>query len=111
LVCDLFQTLTVIRPADANETVQAWRVALEHKGGPIALVLTRQGIPIIDQKKFTKANELEKGAYIVSESERCSTNYFDCYRIGGSINISCAAEIKRTWHCGPCGEYAFMGIV
>ncbi|MBP9926152.1 MAG: transketolase [Cyclobacteriaceae bacterium] len=61
--------LTVIRPADANETVQAWRVALEHKGGPIALVLTRQGIPIIDQKKYTKANELEKGAYILSESE------------------------------------------
>lgn len=61
--------LTVIRPADANETVQAWRVALEHQGGPIALVLTRQGIPIIDQKKYTKANELERGAYILSESE------------------------------------------
>ncbi len=64
--------LTVIRPADANETVQAWRVALEHKGGPIALVLTRQGIPIIDQKKYTKASELEKGAYILSESEKAA---------------------------------------
>ncbi|MBX2944114.1 MAG: transketolase [Cyclobacteriaceae bacterium] len=61
--------LTVIRPADANETVQAWRVALELKGGPVALVLTRQGIPVIDQKKYTKANELEKGAYILSDSE------------------------------------------
>lgn len=36
--------LTVIRPADANETSQAWRVALEHHDGPVALILTRQGI-------------------------------------------------------------------
>jgi transketolase len=60
--------LTVIRPADANETVQAWRVAIEHSGGPVALILTRQKIPVIDQEKYTKANALEKGAYILSES-------------------------------------------
>ncbi len=59
--------LVVIRPADANETAQAWRVALEHTGGPVALVLTRQGLPIIDQSKFAKASGLEKGAYILSE--------------------------------------------
>lgn len=62
--------LTVIRPADANETAQAWRVALEHPDGPVALILTRQGIPVIDQEKYTKAVELEKGAYILSESEK-----------------------------------------
>jgi transketolase len=62
--------LTVIRPADANETVQAWRVALEHSDGPVALILTRQGIPVIDQDKYTKASELEKGAYILSDSEK-----------------------------------------
>ncbi|MCW3119650.1 MAG: tktA [Chitinophagaceae bacterium] len=61
--------LTVIRPADANETVQAWRVALEHSDGPVALILTRQGLPVIDQDKYTKAVELEKGAYILSEPE------------------------------------------
>ena len=59
--------ITVIRPADANETVQAWRIAIEHSGGPVALILTRQEIPVIDQEKYTKAIELEKGAYIVSE--------------------------------------------
>jgi transketolase len=59
--------MTVIRPADANETVQAWRVAIEHSGGPVALILTRQKIPVIDQEKYTKAIELEKGAYILSE--------------------------------------------
>jgi len=62
-------TMTVIRPADANETVEAWRVAIEHSGGPVALILTRQEIPVIDQEKYTKAVELEKGAYILSESE------------------------------------------
>jgi transketolase len=62
--------LVVIRPADANETAQAWRVALEHSGGPVALILTRQEIPVIDQEKYGKAGELEKGAYILSESEK-----------------------------------------
>jgi transketolase len=61
--------LMVIRPADANETTHAWRVALEHEGGPVAIILTRQGLPIIDQEKYAKAENLEKGAYIVSEAE------------------------------------------
>lgn len=60
--------ITVIRPADANETVQAWRVALEHQDGPVLIVLTRQDLPIIDQEKYAKATSLEKGAYILSES-------------------------------------------
>ena len=61
--------MTVIRPADANETAQAWRVAIKHNEGPVAIVLTRQGIPIIDQEKYGKAKELEKGAYILSDSD------------------------------------------
>ena len=61
--------VAVIRPADANETAQAWRVALEHSGGPVALILTRQNIPIIDQEKFEKATNVEKGAYILSDCE------------------------------------------
>ncbi|MEO7046378.1 MAG: transketolase C-terminal domain-containing protein, partial [Ferruginibacter sp.] len=61
--------LTVIRPADANETAQAWRVALEHSGGPVAMILTRQNVPTIDQEKYAKASNVEKGAYILSDSE------------------------------------------
>jgi transketolase len=60
----------VLRPADANETVQAWRVALEYQNGPVVIVLTRQGLPIIDQSKYTPASELEKGAYILSDAEK-----------------------------------------
>ena len=61
--------LMVIRPADANETAQAWRVALEHSGGPVALILTRQELPVLDQDKYAKASGLEKGAYILSDCE------------------------------------------
>ena len=61
--------LTIIRPADANETAQAWRVALEHSGGPVALILTRQNVPTIDQEKYAKAINVEKGAYILSDCE------------------------------------------
>lgn len=60
--------MTVIRPADSNETAHAWRVAIKHTDGPVAIVLTRQGIPIIDQEKYAKAENLEKGAYILSDS-------------------------------------------
>ena len=61
--------VTVIRPADANETAQAWRVALEHSGGPVAIILTRQNVPTIDQDKYEKATNVEKGAYILSDCE------------------------------------------
>lgn len=60
--------IIVIRPADANETVAAWKVALEHKGSPVLLILTRQGLPVINQKKYASAEKLSRGAYILWES-------------------------------------------
>lgn len=62
--------LVVIRPADANETAQAWRVTLEHSGGPVALILTRQKLPVIDQDKYGKATGLEKGAYVLTGGDK-----------------------------------------
>ena len=59
----------IIRPADANETVYAWKVALEHKDSPVAIILTRQGLPIIDQHKFPSGDNLQKGAYILKDSD------------------------------------------
>jgi transketolase len=84
--------LTVIRPADANETTHAWRVALEHSGGPVALILTRQAIPVIDQEKYTKAEELEKGAYILSESEK--TPQIILIGTGSEVELVIAAQEK-----------------
>ena len=62
--------ITVIRPADANETAQAWKAAIEHTDGPVVLVFTRQALPVIDQQKMTPATELAKGAYILSDCEK-----------------------------------------
>ncbi|MBI5238054.1 MAG: transketolase [Deltaproteobacteria bacterium] len=60
--------LTVIRPADANETAEAWRLALRETGGPVALVLTRQALPVIDRKKYqAKAEGLKKGGYVLAD--------------------------------------------
>ncbi|MEW6233484.1 MAG: transketolase [Chloroflexota bacterium] len=59
--------LTVIRPADATETVAAWRVALEHKDGPVALILTRQKLPILDRTKYPPASGLARGAYVLAD--------------------------------------------
>jgi transketolase len=60
--------LTVIRPADANETAVAWQVAIEARNGPVALVLTRQNVPILDRKLFASAEGLRRGAYILADT-------------------------------------------
>ena len=62
--------LTVLRPADANETVEAWKYAINHAGGPIALIFTRQKVPVIDRNKYRSAEGLKNGAYIIKESEK-----------------------------------------
>jgi transketolase len=59
---------TVIRPADANETAEAWKVAITRKS-PIALILTRQNVPTLDREKFAAAKGLAKGAYILSDCQ------------------------------------------
>ena len=61
--------LVVIRPADINETTYAWQFAIEHKGSPVALILTRQGLQVLDQEKYPSAKNLLKGAYILKDSD------------------------------------------
>lgn len=60
----LIPGMTVIRPADANETVVAWKMAIQKQDGPVALALTRQKLPVLDA---AKAKNAEKGAYILEE--------------------------------------------
>jgi transketolase len=61
--------LTVIRPADANETAEAWRAALLQTTGPTVLVLTRQTVPLIDRAKFAAADGLRKGGYVLADAK------------------------------------------
>jgi transketolase len=58
--------LTVIRPADANETAEAWRQALLNAAGPTALVLTRQNVPTLDRKRFNPSSGTARGGYVVN---------------------------------------------
>jgi transketolase len=60
--------LIVIRPADANETAVAWRVALETRDRPVALVLSRQAVPTLDRNRYAAADGLRCGAYVLSDS-------------------------------------------
>jgi transketolase len=59
--------LTVIRPADANETAVAWKVALERRHAPTVLALTRQNVPTIDRSIFAPADGLKHGAYVLAD--------------------------------------------
>jgi transketolase len=59
--------LVTIRPADANETVEAWKVAIENRHRPTALVLTRQNLPTLDRRVYTPAAGLRQGAYVLAD--------------------------------------------
>jgi transketolase len=59
--------ITVIRPADANETAVAWKVAVEHRHRPTLLALTRQNVPTLDRTLFAPADGLERGAYVLAD--------------------------------------------
>lgn len=61
--------LTVIRPCDANETAQAWRAALENRKGPSALVLTRQGLPVLDRNLYGPAEGVLRGGYVLARED------------------------------------------
>jgi transketolase len=60
--------MTLIRPADASETAEAWRTILKHRHGPVALVLTRQKLGFIDRTKYAAASGLAHGAYVLADA-------------------------------------------
>ena len=81
--------LTVIRPADANETVEAWRVALE-RSGPVAFALSRQSLPVLDRQTLAPASGLEMGAYLIAASEAAP----DVVLIASGSEVSLALEAR-----------------
>ena len=83
--------LTVIRPADANETVEAWRVALTHRDGPVALALTRQKLPTLDRARLASADGLARGAYILAEAENGQPEVI-IIATGSEVHVALAAQ-------------------
>jgi transketolase len=82
---------TVIRPADANETVEAWRCAMKMTGS-VGIVLTRQKLPVIDQGKYAPAHGLAKGAYILSDA--MSAPEIILIATGSEVQLALAAQIE-----------------
>ena len=58
----------IVRPCDGNETAEAWQLAISRKKGPVGLVLSRQGLPVLDRPN-DKENRVALGAYIISEAK------------------------------------------
>ncbi|MBY5958919.1 transketolase [Membranicola marinus] len=87
--------LTVIRPADANETTEAWKAALKNQSGPTMLVLTRQKLPILDRDKYAPADMLHKGAYVISP-EKGSTP--DVVLIGTGSEVHLLIQAQEELH-------------
>jgi transketolase len=82
--------LTVIRPSDATETTEAWRYAIAHHG-PVAMLFTRQGVPVIDRTKYASASNLAKGAYVLADAD----GTLDVILIATGSEVSLALEARE----------------
>lgn len=85
--------LSLIRPADANETQAAWRLAVESKNTPTALVLTRQGLPTIEGTKEQAYEGVKKGAYVVSKGNKDTP---DALLLATGSEVQLAIKAQRT---------------
>ncbi len=91
--------MAVFRPADANETAQAWRLAIEWNDGPVALLLTRQKLPILDPNEYPIAQGTARGGYVLSEA---AADRPDLILIATGSEVSLALDAQ--------GELAEQGI-
>jgi transketolase len=86
---------TVIRPADANETSAAWRIAIEHEGGPVALVLTRQNLPVLDLQKYPQIPlGVRSGGYVLEDASGKGLPDITLIATGSEVQLALAARKK-----------------
>ena len=85
--------LLVIRPGDANETAVAWRVALETRGRPVLLILTRQELPTLDRNRYAAADGLRRGAYVLSDTENGNPELI-LIASGSEVSLIVAAAVR-----------------
>jgi len=83
--------LIVIRPADATETAAAWRVAIKTANAPVALILSRQNLPVIDRKQYPSAVALAKGGYILADTDGTP----DAILIGSGSEVHLCLEARE----------------
>ncbi len=83
--------LTVIRPGDANEAVEAWRTVMTHTHGPVLLALSRQKVPTLDRTKMAPASGVRRGAYVLTES---AGRFPEIILIGSGSELSLVVDAK-----------------
>jgi transketolase len=84
--------LMLLRPADANETVEAWKLAVAHTDGPVGLVLTRQKLPVLDRSTLASAAGTAKGAYVLAD---CAAGLPKIILIATGSEVSIALEAHK----------------
>ena len=87
--------MLVLRPSDATETVEAWRVALEHRDGPVGLVLTRQTVPVLDRTRLSAASGLRRGGYVLADSDRRRLDVI-LIATGSEVSLALNAHVQLT---------------
>jgi transketolase len=87
----LMPHMRLIRPADANETAEAWKLSVQSKQHPIALALTRQAVPTFDRTKYASAEGVRKGAYVFSDAKGTP----DVILIGTGSELQLAVEAQE----------------
>jgi transketolase len=88
--------LVTLRPGDANETVEAWRVAMERRDGPTMLVLTRQKLPVLDRSQLAAAEGVRRGAYVLLDPP--ATGRLDAILIATGSELGIALGAARLLH-------------
>ena len=84
-----------IRPADANETTYAWKVALERKAGPVGMALSRQDLPVLDRTDLGDASGVERGAYVLWDGNGNGNGTPDLIVIATGSEVWIALEAAR----------------
>ena len=92
--CRAIPRLLVLRPADANEASQAWRVALAHNDRPSALILTRQDLPTFDRTKYAPASGVAQGGYIMADAPGKGDPEVILMSTGSEVQLAVAAHEK-----------------
>lgn len=98
--------LKTIRPADANETAVAWKVAIE-ANGPVALIFTRQNVPVLDRTKYASAEGLRKGAYVLADPPNGKRPNVILVATGSEVGLIVDAQ-QKLWEQGIAARIISM---
>jgi transketolase len=94
--------MMILRPSDATETVEAWRIALQHENGPVGLVLTRQKVPVLDRTVLSPASGLARGAYVLIDPPNGLFPELILIASGSEVSLALEAHARLTREAIRC---------